>query len=190
MQKDWSAHLSANSLGSFHVVCISSVCIRALLSGLEEQEFKNYTLDLAGADSKASLLAALAASFGITSSGSSGLSNWDAAGDLIWQVLMERPERRVAFLLNDADVMIRDHLQLFLDLLEFIHNLCNTLERHSMGKDSHPVLLRVVLLGEGPGFRRWELDEGDTTLNIKGRVPFIPVAANNGSSPKLMTSDQ
>lgn len=155
MENTWSEHLSGNGLGSFRAVCVSVASLPTVRANLEAQGFRASVLDSTGVDNKAALLAALADCFGATDYANNGLSSWDAASDLIWQELMDRPDKRVALMWNHADVMIANHLQLFLDGLEMLYALGDTLERQETTADTHPVLLRIVVFGEGRNFPRW-----------------------------------
>jgi hypothetical protein len=156
MENTWSEHLSATGLGSFRTVCVSAASLPTVRADLETQGFMTYVLDSVGVDNKAALLAALADCFAITEYANHGLSSWDAASDVIWQVLMERPDKHIALMWNHADMMIANHLQLFLDGLEMLYALGSTLERQEATADTHPVLLRIVVFGEGRSFPRWQ----------------------------------
>jgi len=156
MVNSWSEHLSPDSLGSFRAVCVSSASLRSVSDNLEVQGFRAYAIDSTGVDNKTSLLAALADCFGLMDHFTKGSSSWDAASDLIWQALIERREKRVALLWEHADAMIASETQLFLDALEMLYALGDTLERHEASADYYPVLLRIVLFGEGRSFPRWQ----------------------------------
>lgn len=155
MENFWSEHLSSHDLGSFRTVCVSADSEPTVRAHLETQGFRTYSLDPSEIVSKSSLLASLADCIGITDRASNGWSSWDATTDFIWQVLMERPDNRVAILCNHANVMTANQLQLFLDGLEMLYALADTLERQETTADTHPVLLRIVIFGEGRSFPEW-----------------------------------
>jgi hypothetical protein len=156
MHANWSEHLSPNCIGSFRALCISTNSLNAVRLSLESQQFRTYLLDTAGVNDKASLLQAIVGCFRPPASAPEGLSSWDAAPDLVWQTLMERPEGRVALLWLHADHMLAERLQLVLDSLEMLEYLGNSLERQKLGRGCHPVIFRIVLLGEGTCFPPWQ----------------------------------
>ena len=83
------------------------------------------------------------------------ISTWDGLSDVIWQALQGRPEQRVALIWRDADVIMATQLQLFLDALELLHHVADTVREATRG-NVHPVVLRIVLLGTGLNFPEWE----------------------------------
>jgi hypothetical protein len=155
MNNVWSEHLSAQCIGSFRTVCVSAASLANVQESLESQGFRTYILDLVEVDSKASLLSGLVESLEITDYSKNGLSSWDATVDIIWQILMNRPDKRVALLWIHFDVMIARQLQLSLDAIEMLYALADTLERQEATADTHPVLLRIAAFGEGRGFPAW-----------------------------------
>jgi RNAse (barnase) inhibitor barstar len=148
-------HLSPNSIGSFRAACVCSGSVSSVQASLEKQGFRPYVFESSSVHDKNSLLSALVKCLSLTEYANNGLSSWDAASDVIWQVLTERPENRVALLWNHADVMVAEQLQLFLYALEMLYAVSDTLERQETIAGCHPVLLRIVLFGEGRSFPPW-----------------------------------
>lgn len=157
MQNTWSEHLSAKGPGTFRTVCVASSMSHQVRAALESQRIKLYFLDASVIDSKHLLLLELLKSFGVYGDALLAESlSWDVVSDDIWQVLMERPDNQVAILINRSDAMIANHLQLFLDFLELLFALGDTLEQQELTADCHPVLLRIVAFGEGSSFPQWQ----------------------------------
>lgn len=148
-------HLSSTELGSFHVVCISSLSVHNAELSLRSRNFALYTLESEGIVDKHSLLKGIARSLRIPIAQNSSLTSWDAASDLAWQALMERTESRVAILWREAHNVIDCNLQIFLDAIQFFCELAEAVERQVESEDTHPILFRVVAFGSDHRFSPW-----------------------------------
>ncbi len=73
----------------------------------------------------------------------------------MWQVLMERPDKRVALLWNGLDNLIKEQLQLVLDTLEVLRDLVEITQSQELTASTHRVLIRTVLFGGRSSFPKW-----------------------------------
>jgi hypothetical protein len=113
-----------------------------------------YSLDSTVVTDKQSFLGELSRRLGIAS-----VKKWDAAADLLWQQLMEQTAKRVAVVWENADAMFDGRLQLLFDCIEFLSDVGRIAERQEVTVDNHPVLLRIVLFGNGDNFVAWGGEE-------------------------------
>lgn len=148
-------HLSSTDLGSFRVVCISSSCRENAELSLKSRGFHIYTLEGKEIVDKHSLMGCIVQSLHIPMPENEPLTSWDAASDLVWQVLMERTENRIAMFWHDSDVFINSNLQLYIDSLQFFHEIAESVERQVDSNGTHPVLFRIVAFGRGENFPPW-----------------------------------
>lgn len=146
-------HLSSNEIGSFRVVCVSSSSRAAAIAKLEEMGFFcGYVLSGSAIPDRKSMLAAISKCFELEKP----VSSWDVLSDLMWEALMQRPHRRIALFWHDADVMVSKNLQLFLDALDVLDALGEVCESQEITSCTHPVIVRIVALGDGLSFPPWE----------------------------------
>lgn len=149
-------HLSQHEIGTFRVSCIASRYEETLRTDLERAGFACYWLDSHCITDKESFLKELSRGCGLSVDPAIKLTSWDATADLLWQGLMEQPKNKVAIIWRNANVMLDGKLQLLLDCLEFLQGVAETVEKQEVTVDCHPVLVRVVLMGDGPNFSVWK----------------------------------
>jgi hypothetical protein len=153
-------HSSAKNVGGFRAVCVSSSSFTIVQASLEAMGFRTYILESQHVHDKETFIQALATCFDFEYS---GRPVWDAASDLMWQSLIAQPNNRAAVLWKDCGSMIENDLQLFLDGFELLCMLGHSIERQELTSDCHPILLRIVVFGEGKSFVRW--DAGPTAID-------------------------
>ena len=151
-------HLSKNDIGTFRVACISSVSMDILRADLSAAGFDCYFLDSNHIRNKESFLGELAKACSLNHDPTVALTSWDAASDILWQRLMEQPKGKVAVIWRDAHLLLDGRLQLLLDSLELLLGVADIVERQEATLECHPVLLRVVLTGQGCNFLAWSRD--------------------------------
>lgn len=149
MNKD---HLSSTSLGTFRNVCLSAHSEGALIAGLTQYKANIYSIDLEKVADKGLFLDALGKAFNFPTK----ITNWDAASDLVWEKLIESTANQAALIFRNSQTLLNNNLQLFLDVLEFLFGVAEIIEREKKSSDTHPVLLRIILLGDGPNFPDWQ----------------------------------
>ncbi|MCA8984768.1 MAG: hypothetical protein KDA76_13470 [Planctomycetaceae bacterium] len=149
-------HLSKHGSGTFRVACLKARSEDVLHAELHEAGFTCYFLESHAITDSDSFLEELCHGCHLSHPPGVKLTSWDAAADLLWQRIMEQPQSRVAIVWWDAHLLLDGRLQLLLDCLEFLQGVGEVTEHQAESLDCHPVLLRVVLLGEGPNFHPWK----------------------------------
>jgi RNAse (barnase) inhibitor barstar len=145
-------HLTKHDIGTFRVVCLASTSGDILRADLDTAGFACYFLDSSSIIDKESFFEQLSHGCELSIDSSKRLTSWDAASDLLWQKLMEQSKDKVAIIWRDAHLMLDGRLQLLLDCLEFLLGVAEMVERQEVTPDSHPVFLRVILIGEGTNY--------------------------------------
>ncbi len=148
-------NLSSTHIGYFRVVCVSSYSWDEVNSSLRSQGFVLYNLESEGIVDKKSLLRNLVQSFELVLPDNDPLTSWDAASDLLWQVLMDGTANQVALLWKDSQKMLESNLQLFLNAIEFFQGVAETVERQENTTDTHSVLFRIVAFGTDQRYPPW-----------------------------------
>jgi hypothetical protein len=148
-------HLSSSDVGTFRTVCVSTGSFHVLKANLDLMGFALYSFDSKPVHDSPTFLRELARCFGILDPGAKKIRSWDGASDLIWQELMARPEKRAAILIRDAHVLVGRRMQVLLDALDVLFALADSVEKQKVTAGTHPVLLRIVLIGDGPSFPDW-----------------------------------
>ena len=135
--------------GAFRVRWISLRSNALVRSSLESEGFRCF--DLRPSSSKNDFLEALRVCF-VLQCDVKCLTSWDSASDFLWESLMEQPSNKVAIFWHGTNGLLDGGLQFFTDCLEFLGGVAEIAERQEQTVDCHPVLLRIVLLGEGVNF--------------------------------------
>lgn len=149
-------HLSKEQPGVFRVRCLDANSESLLHADLHAAGYTCYFLEASAMRDKTSFLAELCHGCHLAHKPGHPLTSWDVAADLLWQQLMEQPRSKAAIVWWDAHLLLEHRLSLLLDGLEFLQGVAESAERQRPSADCHPVLLRIVLLGEGPNFPAWE----------------------------------
>lgn len=131
--------------------CLSTTDEPAVRALLAERGFA--TLELRGemVRDKAELLDQFAA--GLPGVGDLRPHNWDALADVLWNVLYDLDEERVALVWTGAQTLVESDLQDLLDAVRVVSDVARSVGSASGGFPRQTTFV-LVMLGDGPQFRR------------------------------------
>ena len=144
-------HFSRHSIGTFRVACVGASSVEQLFSALDIDGFVRYEIDSREIKCKLTLLKALTVGFDLDHE-VGRLESWDAAADLLWQRLMDQGSNKAALIWHNVEQSLANDLQLFLDAVELLLGVAETVERQVPGNGCQAVVFRVFLVGSGANF--------------------------------------
>jgi hypothetical protein len=148
------AHLSPGHDGSFITACVAEGSIDAMAASLRQRGFSIRELSFFERDVVRPLELCLAACFEAEPA-----ISLDAIADVAWQRLMADPYEKACILWRDGGTAIRKAPQQSLDCVEVIMQIATAVAQESRTDWSHPVWLRLVIAGTGPGYPEWDGQE-------------------------------
>lgn len=144
--------LSGKAVGNFRTYCISMESSLDICSGLNRNGYSVYRLDSRFITDTTTFCSALASSFSLENYANGTMKSWDSVSDLLWYALADRSQRCVALLWEHSDGLIDVSLQTFVNALELLSHVADSLESKGLEEQFEPTVLRVFLIGSGTDF--------------------------------------
>jgi hypothetical protein len=131
------------------VSCFHQSSLTQLQQALERAGYRVLRLEGAEATDKESFLAQVERDLPMPEGLDPG--NWDAFADCLWGGLRELDDGRVAVVWTHAEVLLEHNLQTLLKAVGILTDTVRSVSTTEYGF-SHDMLLRIVLIGDGPMF--------------------------------------
>lgn len=135
-------------LGGFVVKTFPATSRDRLSAALSQLQFTTYTVDAVAIDDKAKLFGVLHETLVLSEFSDNPANGWDSFSDFLWQRVMFGNTTKLALVVNDATHLIRNNIDLLLQLAEVLIHLESDVTRAR--KEEGETGLRVRLFLESP----------------------------------------